>query len=135
MEPKELTEARSLLKDYDKDNRKVNKLKLGLYSLYSVIEGKYEEKYINIAKNILNAYRINILEEANNLLLNPASINLGKVEHLRKRIDKFLEADFDDNSELNDFSEKLKMISLELSSDLTQKQIKELEELLELFDK
>lgn len=123
MEPKELRQAREFLSNYDKDNRKVINLGLGLKYLYNVIEGEYEETYIKIANNILNAYRNKIIGEANDLLSNYSSMTLSKVSNLNDKINKFIESNFDYNGELNSLREKLVKIEIELDLGLTPKEV------------
>lgn len=122
MEPKELRQAREFLSNYDKDNRKIINLELGLKYLYNVIEGEYEETYIKIANNILNAYRNKIIGEANNLLSNYSYMTLSKVSNLNDKIIKFIESDFDCNGELSSLRKKLFKIEVGLTLGLTPKQ-------------
>ena len=134
MEPRELTQARIFLGDYDKDNRKSNRLKLGLYSLNNVIEGDYDPKYTKIANNILRSYRNKIISEANGLLLEYTTTTLFEVKHLENRILKFIEVGFDHDGELSSLNGKLGEIVCKRECRLTTKELNEIMELLMELD-
>jgi len=134
MEPNELTQAMNLLGDYERDNRKLKCLKLGLSNLNIVIEGEYGEKYINIAKNIKNKFKSRLLDEARNLKSNLTSIYLAKVDHMLYKIKIFLEANFDENGDLNSLNEEFGRIRLMLNRQLTPEELKVHLEMTKLFD-
>jgi len=134
MEPNELTQAMNLLGDYERDNRKLKCLKLGLFNLNIVIEGEYGEKYINIAKNIKNKFKSRLLDETRNLKSNLTSIDLAKVDHMLDKIKIFLEANFDENGDLNSLNEEFGRIRLMLNRQLTPEELKVHLEMTKLFD-
>jgi hypothetical protein len=131
MEPIELRQARSFLGEYDNDNRKVNKLELGLNSLYGIIEGDYDLKCIEVAKNILNSYKNKIIKEAKELLSDYTRTSLSEVIHLKKRIVIFKEAGFDYDGELESLRKQLAKIILKLEGSFTTKELHEIMKILE----
>lgn len=131
MEPIGLRQARNFLGEYDKDNRKVKKLESGLNSLYDIIEGPYDLKYITIAKNISSSHKDKIINEANGLLSDYTRASLSEVIHLMERIVKFIEAGFDHDGKLESLRKQLAKIKLKLVGNLTPK---ELHEIMKIFE-
>jgi len=99
-EPKELSEARNHLKQFEKllkDPKGLQHLKQGIASLVDMAEGDYPQTFKAAAKNLVSSYKHKVLAEVDRVLSDIGSYEAEILWHYHLLMEEFMEAGFEED--------------------------------------
>ncbi len=99
-EPKELSEARNHLRQFERllrDSKAAQHLKQGLASLVDVAEGDYPRTCKATAKNLVSSYKDKVLAEVDRVLSDIGSCEEEILWHYHLLMEEFMEAGFEED--------------------------------------